>query len=279
MSIKLPVLTLVFILPFALETLVRAQSPCDVQELVVGEASGLPGEQIEVALYGGVSCEVTGFSVAIGHDPTRLLFVNATPGQFIVDHAGADLSFYVTDRNDGGYALIGAFFDISFPVTVLPTTIARGTVLATMTYEILFDASPGTTSLLNRTRTYGGPIPMSNVYSRPPGDIPVEPLLVDGRVTIGGTETTFRRGDDNGDGELDISDAIFLLVYLFAGGQEPGCQKSADADDSGTLDLTDAMYLLDFAFLLGPAPPSPFQDCGVDPTPDDLSCGSHELCP
>lgn len=277
-ELRLPTPPFILILPVLLTTLSLAQGPCDVGELVVGEARGFPGEEIEVELYGGVSCEVTGFSVAIGHEAARLSFVDARPGRFILDHAGLDLSFHATARNDEGYALVGAFFDISFPLTVLPTTIEEGTVLATLTYEIRPEANPGTTALLNRTRTYGGQVPMSNVYSRSPGEVPVEPRLVDGRVIIEGTETTFRRGDNNGDGELDVSDAVFLLLYLFAGGLEPECQKSADADDSGILDLTDATYLLDFAFLLGPAPASPFEDCGVDPTLDDLGCASHGPC-
>jgi hypothetical protein len=89
---------------------------------------------------------------------------------------------------------------------------------------------------------------------------------------------SFRRGDGNGDGKLDLSDAVFVLNHLFVGGTEPPCLDSADADDSGDLDITDAVYSLSFLFLGGPAPPSPFLDCGVDPTPDGLGCEGFEPC-
>ena len=89
---------------------------------------------------------------------------------------------------------------------------------------------------------------------------------------------SFRRGDGNGDGEMDLSDAVFVLMHLFLGGTEPPCIDSADADDGGNLDITDAVYSLSFLFLGGPAPPGPFLDCGVDPTSDGLDCGRFEPC-
>jgi hypothetical protein len=81
----------------------------------------------------------------------------------------------------------------------------------------------------------------------------------------------FRRGDADGSGIVDITDAIFVLSFLFLGGPTPDCLDAADADDSGTVDITAAIYSLTFLFLGGPAPPEPGPfDCGSDPTPDDL---------
>jgi hypothetical protein len=31
-------------------------------------------------------------------------------------------------------------------------------------------------------------------------------------------------GDANGDGEVDISDVVFLIARIFSGGLEPHCQ-------------------------------------------------------
>ncbi len=71
---------------------------------------------------------------------------------------------------------------------------------------------------------------------------------------------SFRRSDANDDGEIDISDAIAILGFLFMGNpSELDCQKSADTDDSGFLDITDAIHLLRHLFLGGPAPKSPEQ--------------------
>jgi hypothetical protein len=76
----------------------------------------------------------------------------------------------------------------------------------------------------------------------------------------------------------DLSDAIHTLAYLFLGGEAPPCLKSADANDSGDLDLSDPVYLLVHLFLGGPPPPSPHPGCGLDPTPDSLTCEVPPSC-
>jgi hypothetical protein len=88
----------------------------------------------------------------------------------------------------------------------------------------------------------------------------------------------FIRGEVNGDGNVDLSDAVAVLGYLFLGSEEPGCLKSADTNDTGALDLTDPVYLLGFLFLGGPSPPGPHPECGVDRTKDDLGCESSAPC-
>lgn len=88
----------------------------------------------------------------------------------------------------------------------------------------------------------------------------------------------FRRGDSNGDSSVDIADAIFTLLYLFAGGARTVCPKSLDVNDDGAVQITDAIYALEFLFLRGPLikPPSPV--CGEDPTEDALECEPPGPC-
>jgi hypothetical protein len=43
--------------------------------------------------------------------------------------------------------------------------------------------------------------------------------------------------------------------------------------------ITDAIYILNFLFLGGPAPLPPFPECGIDPTVDGLGCASFAACP
>jgi hypothetical protein len=42
--------------------------------------------------------------------------------------------------------------------------------------------------------------------------------------------------------------------------------------------ISDPVYLLNFLFTGGDAPGAPFGACGSDPTPDDLSCESYTAC-
>jgi hypothetical protein len=88
----------------------------------------------------------------------------------------------------------------------------------------------------------------------------------------------FQRGDTNADGNMDISDAVTILIYLFIGGVTPPCIKSADADDDGTVVISDPIYLLRYLFLAGEAPPAPLGACGPDTTADELACDSFPPC-
>lgn len=82
----------------------------------------------------------------------------------------------------------------------------------------------------------------------------------------------FRRGDVNGDGKIDLSDPVSILMAVLLQGPPLMCPIAADANDDGKLDLADAISLLGFLFQNeGANPlPAPFPGCGTDPTPDDF---------
>jgi len=76
---------------------------------------------------------------------------------------------------------------------------------------------------------------------------------------------------------MDITDPIYLLRWSLDGMyDEPGCRKSCDADDSGEINLSDAIYMLTYLFQGGPAPKEPFPEVGEDPTFDLLDCKEWE---
>jgi len=64
-------------------------------------------------------------------------------------------------------------------------------------------------------------------------------------------------GDADGSGGIDISDAVFLIQYIFAGGPAPNPICLGDADGSGSVDISDAVYLIQYIFAGGPAPHCP----------------------
>lgn len=79
---------------------------------------------------------------------------------------------------------------------------------------------------------------------------------------VGGRQ---RVGDSNQDGVVDLSDAISLLLRLFADGGIPLPCEGASLEDGGNLtlldvnadagvDVSDAVHLLDYLFRSGPAP-------------------------
>jgi hypothetical protein len=82
----------------------------------------------------------------------------------------------------------------------------------------------------------------------------------------------FLRADSNGDGSVDIADALRVLRHLYAG-VSIACADAADANDDERLNLADATYILAYLFQDGPAIPAPFPGAGTDPNGDELGCG------
>jgi hypothetical protein len=111
----------------------------------------------------------------------------------------------------------------------------------------------------------------------------------------------FVRGDADASGAINITDAIFLLGYLFQGTAAPTCIDAADVDGlgDGAPNITDAIYLLGWLFQGSAPPPAPVpmnlgqpsasyvagQSCGVDPgdgdpadPADGMGCASFPPC-
>jgi len=65
----------------------------------------------------------------------------------------------------------------------------------------------------------------------------------------------FMHGDANGDEVIDIEDVLFLINYLFKGGNPPTPLDAGDANCDGEVDLTDVLYLINYLYKGGPAPP------------------------
>jgi len=71
------------------------------------------------------------------------------------------------------------------------------------------------------------------------------------RVAVG---LDFIRGDTNSDGEISLSDVIFLVGYILKGGPAPEPLHSADTNYDGKLRLSDAIFLINYLLKGGPAP-------------------------
>jgi len=64
-------------------------------------------------------------------------------------------------------------------------------------------------------------------------------------------------GDANHDGSINISDAVYLIQYIFAGGPAPNPLCQGDANGDGSVNISDAVYLIQYIFAGGPAPHCP----------------------
>jgi hypothetical protein len=58
---------------------------------------------------------------------------------------------------------------------------------------------------------------------------------------------------DPGD-NIDISDLVYLVDYMFTGGPPPPCFEEADMNCDGSIDISDLVWLVDYMFTGGPPP-------------------------
>lgn len=101
----------------------------------------------------------------------------------------------------------------------------------------------------------------------------------DGRVVF--TRILYVRGDANADGSVDISDPIRIIQHLFQG-MGVSCLAACDVDGlsdvspHAPVDITDAIYLLSYLFRSGPSPILPFPECGSGDS--NLPCEEFAPC-
>jgi len=67
-------------------------------------------------------------------------------------------------------------------------------------------------------------------------------------------EQQFTRGDANGDGTITLSDAVFLINYLYKDGPVPDPPAAGDANSDGQTELGDVVYVLNYLYKGGPPP-------------------------
>ena len=193
---------------------------------------------------------------------------------------------------------------IAFEATVLPSQNAVTLDLGFSTSGTVSIVAPMRTplctleytltaaSLLGTTTPFGVPIPFDGTagvvnpigieIDLGPGLPAAVPITIASRG-IFLPASSFRRGDCNGSGQVDLADAVAVVSSLF-GAMVPTCDRACDSNDDGAKDIADAIWVLQFLFGQGALPPSPGPfGCGVDPTaqpnsPAPLDCASASGC-
>lgn len=61
-------------------------------------------------------------------------------------------------------------------------------------------------------------------------------------------------GDSDCNGQISITDAVYVINYIFGGGPAPCTMLNGDADGNGQISITDAVYNINYIFGGGPAP-------------------------
>ncbi len=62
------------------------------------------------------------------------------------------------------------------------------------------------------------------------------------------------RGDCNGDGEINVSDAVWIINYVFTGGPPPNPLYMGDVNCDDAVNISDAVWIINYIFSGGPPP-------------------------
>lgn len=247
------VLRPVALLAFGLSTFAGAQE--NVSRFSIPDQLVVPGQVgVWFPVIGNFSEPVQGFQLSGLYDPGLLSLTEHT------------LAFTTTERLrpeiwegniGGGRFELGTIFDFVPPFwhSVLPPR--EDHVLVNLVFDVSTTAPPGAETTVELVDT------------GLPGNVELESSRVE-IVSPMLTHEFFVRGDANGDGTTDITDAVRILNFLFLGGLRPPCPDAADVADRGQVDVSSAISLLSFLFLGGIPPRVPFPNAGLDPTPDGL---------
>jgi outer membrane protein assembly factor BamB len=80
----------------------------------------------------------------------------------------------------------------------------------------------------------------------------INDTLLKGVISV--EQGSFVRGDANGDGQINLADAVYVATYLFIGGPVPNPLEAGDANCDGAVDVADDVYIINYLFIGGPPP-------------------------
>ena len=76
-----------------------------------------------------------------------------------------------------------------------------------------------------------------------------------GRVNADDAVLAFKHGDPDNSGQCTISDCVYLINFIFAGGPPPAPRAlTGDTDCNGIITISDAVSIINYIFVSGPVP-------------------------
>ncbi len=73
-------------------------------------------------------------------------------------------------------------------------------------------------------------------------------------ILVSPVQSQFLCGDVNETGDINVSDLVYMVNFVFKGGAEPLPYLSGDCDLSGDVNVTDLVFMVSYIFRGGPEP-------------------------
>jgi len=236
--------------------------------LEMGSGGGELGTEVLIPVHLDSDVEVQAFSFGVTHSSAEFELRSFEPGAALLAHdcsSGPDFfDFHIA--SDGQAGAVIAILSLDLGSVPVPLEVGRGIEIVRCRFA-LPDMAGEESSEIEFTGEYGSPPVAIEVTAE---SLPFLPDTSPGRVYVA---RPFVRAECNGDGTVNIADAITLLDSLFPSSGEPGelfCSDACDSNDDGTINIGDAISIL--LSLFGPLTlPGP-TTCGPDLVDDDFGC-------
>ena len=211
----------------------------NVSGVKVGDETVLPGGTVRVPITLFTDQPLSGFTIPLKYSTTQ-------PGNVTLDSVSV-----VPWVGDSVYIVNDSVFIVHRPVQPIPMPDSTGLMEVGYAYfRISNGAAPEIIPIDTTTGIYNA-VTYSYQFITAVGDT-IVPLFVPGSVTIEGNPCVC--GDFDCNGQIVITDVVYLVNYIFAGGPAPQDVSGGDVDCSGRCDISDVVYLVNYIFISGPAP-------------------------
>ena len=255
--------------------------------VVIGDVVGSPGQEVSIPVFVTNDETIEAFQLLLEYDPavfTPSFSSELRPHVFPLDFEG---SIYEEETSRPAAFSTGrvmaevedqSLLIVGFVPSLVSTTESTPPGVLQHVFSIPGRISPAATpgTLVEITPVDNvGALDLSNevTVASEARLVTFEPQVHAGVMEIVG-DLLILRGDSNNDEDVDVSDGIFTLSWLYDGGRRPFCLDAADATDDGRIDVSDPIATFNALFAGGAALPPPFPERGVDLTPDALPpCG------
>ncbi len=209
-------------------------------------------EVVQVDVHFNTTSELGGVVVPVGSDTADIVITDAQGDQSTWNDQTQDTLYFLYSN-----------YDAAQNQAVLSLIQGKNTIAAGSYKLGTLEITANTTDLEDLTT------PVVAITWPPASDLAF--INTAGTASTTPTFTSFnvhflQCGDVNGDGSVDLSDASYIVDYVF-GGAEPLSMLGADVNTDNSVDLSDASYIVDYVFG-GPAPQCcPVKGDKVQPTP------------